>query len=428
MRKSKEETKEDNILHIHEKVLKYFENEKNKRNFYENIIKSLLIDIKKIKIPYGTESSIINSINNLLREYEVTDIFLCNPESKSSRTGDTNKVTYKEYKDFYLQIDCLDKYINDVYMNEVNYISSTTPIIEKYKKIISEPAVTQFLGKKLEFENTPLQQIINTFNNNIKTMIDSKTILYYPSLPEKYVIKKEHLENTKNLNKIKNSIKHTIKHSKVNICNCIQKEENKIEQKIDNNYQIICGECGMVYNSNFSDNATFYDYSRVNMTQKYHYEKKCHFRDTINQYQGKQNKHISESVYNNLEKMLEMHGLVKKDAKSTEEKYEKVSKQHIRTFLQITGKPKPDISKYEKVLYEDFDKLVKIFVSIKGISCYRKNFLNSHYVLRQLLLKQGIRVPHSDLNTLKTQSRLREHDEIYKQCCELLDWQFYPMS
>ena len=39
MRKSKEETKEDNILHIHEKVLKYFENEKNKRNFYENIIK-----------------------------------------------------------------------------------------------------------------------------------------------------------------------------------------------------------------------------------------------------------------------------------------------------------------------------------------------------------------------------------------------------
>ena len=125
-------------------------------------------------------------------------------------------------------------------------------------------------------------------------------------------------------------------------------------------------------------------------------------------------------------------------------KYEKVTKQHIRTFLkeiekskyyedtqlifsQITGKPKPDISKYEKILYDDFDKLVKAFISLKEGSCERKNFLNSHYVLRQLLLKQGVRVSHDDLNTLKTQSRLREHDEIYKKCCELLNWKFYPM-
>ena len=133
MRKSKEETKEDNILHIHEKVLKYFENEKNKRNFYENIIKSLLIDIKKIKIPYGTENSIINSINNLLREYEVTDIFLCNPESKSSRTGDTNKVTYKEYKDFYLSLIKSDNLIKLKSNDEsINFIMKKYPNLKVY--------------------------------------------------------------------------------------------------------------------------------------------------------------------------------------------------------------------------------------------------------------------------------------------------------
>jgi len=268
--------------------------------------------------------------------------------------------------------------------------------------------------------------------------------------------KKEKDETEKFVNSIKNSIKNIVKKQKVNICKCINKDENKIEQTVENGCQIVCGECGMVYNSNFTDNVTFYDYSRVNMTQKYHYEKKCHFRDTINQYQGKQNKHIPQSVYDNLEKMLEMHGLLnKEDPESSQSgefishpnsglKYEKVTKQHIRTFLkeiekskyyedtqlifsQLTGKSKPDISKYEKELYDDFDKLVKVFVSIKGISCYRKNFLNSHYVLRQLLLKQGIRVPYSDLNTLKTHSRLREHDEIYKQCCELLNWEFHPM-
>ena len=46
----------------------------------------------------------------------------------------------------------------------------------------------------------------------------------------------------------------------------------------------------------------------------------------------------------------------------------------------------------------------------------------------QLLLKQGITVPYEDLNYLKTPNRLREHDEIYKTCCNILNWNFMPMS
>ena len=93
---------------------------------------------------------------------------------------------------------------------------------------------------------------------------------------------------------------------------------------------------------------------------------------------------------------------------------------HIGRVEQI----KPDA--YEKQLYDDFDKLAKVFVTLDNVK--RKNFLNNHYVLRQLLLRQGVKVKENELNTLKTASRIREHDEIYQRCCEKLGWNFVPMS
>ena len=148
--------------------------------------------------------------------------------------------------------------------------------------------------------------------------------------------------------------------------------------------------------------------------------------------------------------MLEKHKLIKIEEKQLEDgttvkvkNYDKVLKKHIRLFLsetgfskyyedeqliynKITGKEKIDISQYEPKLFEDFDKLVKAYSSLKEIT--RTNLLNSHYVLRQLLLRQGVKVADSVLHFLKTPQRLREHDEIYKKCCEVLKWEFTPMS
>jgi hypothetical protein len=442
MRKNKEQVRDDNILHINEKILKHFEYEKNKIPEYKYIICELLTELKKNKVPYGIENSIINSINNFCSKYNC-DLLKDNSTKKQTKVS-CSGITYKEYKDIHNLINDIHTYISEIDTNEINYNINVIDILENYKKIINEPNEISFIGKKVDNENKSLIKVLNDFNNTIKSLIDNKSILYSPTIPEKYVGKKESSSMVNVVNKIKQNMKTVIKKQNVSMCSCIKNDENKIEQHIDNNYQIICSKCGTVYNSSFNENATFYDYTRVNMTQKYHYEKKCHFRDTINQYQGKQNKHIPDSVYDSLEKILEAHGLVNVNETDKIKKYEKVSKQHIRTFLkeiekskyyedtqliysQITGKSKPDISKYEKVLYEDFDKLVKVFISLKNSSCERKNFLNSHYVLRQLLLKQGVRVSHDDLNTLKTQSRLREHDEIYKQCCEILNWKFNPM-
>ncbi len=214
--------------------------------------------------------------------------------------------------------------------------------------------------------------------------------------------------------------------------------------KINDMSNHLCVDCGMSFHLCESENfqPSFDDIERLHSTVQYRYEKRCHFRDTINQYQGKENKIIPKKVFEDLDYMLEKHGLLNVDATNQKDRYVRVKKPHMRKFLvslkytkyyeddqliysELTGAPKPDISKYEKQLYEDFDALLSAFIQLK---IERKNFLNSHYVLRQLLLRQGVKVSEGDLTRLKTLQRERVHDEIYQQCCEILSWNFSPLS
>ena len=46
--------------------------------------------------------------------------------------------------------------------------------------------------------------------------------------------------------------------------------------------------------------SSYRDIDRVNIGNKYLYDRKIHFRDSINQYQGKQNSTIPKKVYDDL--------------------------------------------------------------------------------------------------------------------------------
>ena len=88
-----------------------------------------------------------------------------------------------------------------------------------------------------------------------------------------------------NLNTYKTQIvKHNVILQKLNLfCN---KFNNYKNFTIDNN-NYICAECGLELGeiqNLFSYNAV----NRVNITSKYTYDRKIHFRDCLNQFQGKQ--------------------------------------------------------------------------------------------------------------------------------------------
>lgn len=193
---------------------------------------------------------------------------------------------------------------------------------------------------------------------------------------------------------------------------------------------------------------------------RYKYESRSHFRDTINQFQGRQNKRIPPDVLKQLEYEFDIHHLALADDPtlpnngqpkiSTDEevqrarhrRYAKITKQHILQFLNetknskyyedinllyryYTGHPCPDISKYEKDLMDDFDLVEAVY---ERLPIHRDNFLNANSTLYQLLRRRGYKCRIGDFSILKTRDRIVAHDMIMQRIFEALEWKFYPLS
>ena len=76
-----------------------------------------------------------------------------------------------------------------------------------------------------------------------------------------------------------------------------------------NDHHRICVCCGRMYSTDNKINS-YKDINRVNMSSKYTYDRKIHFRDCINQFQGKQNSTIDQQVYDCLLEQFALHGLL----------------------------------------------------------------------------------------------------------------------
>jgi len=203
----------------------------------------------------------------------------------------------------------------------------------------------------------------------------------------------------------------------------------------------VCEDCGKVEEINqiiFS----YKDNERTNITSKYTYDRRIHFRDCINQFQGKQHSTISQDVYDKLYEKLRSHNL-ESDGATKQEKYSNVTKQHIYMFLKETGYSKhyedinlilhnitgyelDDISHLEEQLIQDFDILNELYdqVYIKTQLISRKNFIHTKYVLYQLLKRHKYECKRTDFNFLKTTERQQFHDTICSNLFSILSWNF----
>ncbi len=208
----------------------------------------------------------------------------------------------------------------------------------------------------------------------------------------------------------------------------------------------ICVHCG-VEEELFGSSSSYKDSNRVNVTSKYTYERKIHFKDCMNQYQGKQNATIPDKCYEDIIHQLSIHGLlIGNDTTPKEVRFAKVQKSHIYMFLKetnwakhyedvnlifhnITGKKLDDISHLEAKLLDDFDELSgaydRKFKQINKID--RKSFINTQYVLFQLLRRHKHPCKEEDFNMLKTLDRKSFLDDICSQLFEELSWNFTPI-
>jgi len=347
---------------------------------------------------------------NFTEEYEKLEKYenIFHELGKSLENKSLNPRKKKRLKDRY---SFLESYIDNIKNNrDFNfYILKTVKFIEEYKKIIKEPVKVTFMGKPSKINKTK-QQIIDNFLK----------------------IAKEFIKINDNINLIKKE------NTKIFCNNC----NNKKDFDIVNTNIYICQKC-YVQQTVFKHNSSYSDVNRINISQKYLYDRKIHFRDCINQYQGKQNCNIPNKIYRQLTREFKNHHLLLGNEDDPKElRFKNITKKHILVFLKelnfsnhyenvhlihyvLTGIKPNDISHLESKLLDDFDTLTNCYdKKYKNIN--RKNFINTQYVLYQLLCRHKYRCKKEEFIILKTADRKFFHDEICKKLFETLGWNHTP--
>lgn len=382
---------------------------------------------------------------NILKEINKFEDYKKELDTLEDTINNSNEnLPEKRRKEVLIKVNILKKKIFEIENNitMAEYICLSSPVLTRYKKLINTPVKLLFFNGNIQ-KGTLTKKLDNSIDLNSSDeqsgykgqnqiqYLNVQKFIKTNDKKEKQDIIDEFLAIAKNyisINTYKEESAQQYYCDCGNFTNCIE-----IQNKI------ICNECSSVHSIQ-SIQTSFKDIDRVNLSQKYKYKKKVHFRDTLNQYQGKQNKNV-EHIYPILEEQFLLHNLVNKDGKLNSEKYSSITKEHIYMFLfetnnsnfyedinmihaYFTGIPCPDISDIEQLLYEDFDKVVDAYESLGDID--RIHFLNGQYILYQLLKRRKYKVKENDFDILKTRERLVEHDEIYQKICMKLEWTFTP--
>lgn len=198
-----------------------------------------------------------------------------------------------------------------------------------------------------------------------------------------------------------------------------------------------CAECGV--QQLFSNvKGSFYDSKRTNTTQRSSNEKRNHFINCFNQYEGSQCIDLPIGFLGEVRDILNKYSLVDS---GLEEKYSRVTKEHIKLILkdmklyrkycdsltyiyrEITEQPCRDLSLLKEKVLNDFDMFDEVYN--KKYSLIKKPF---HYqqLLFQFLRRHGHACHRNDFKFLKTTDRKMFHEKVYKEIFADLGWNYTP--
>jgi hypothetical protein len=253
---------------------------------------------------------------------------------------------------------------------------------------------------------------------NPTSFLEDKTISYIKIL-KKYNIEHEDVEKMMNGNSSGGVGKQVSQQPLIKKCDNILCDSKEFVVNPEQNVEI-CRKCGSQKEGSYKS-LNYKDLSRVNMSNKYFYERRVHFKDCINQFQGKQNSVVDDKVYADIERQLDLHGLlnsVTSEMSSQEAKlkrFERVTKEHIALFLKetghskhyedtvliyhkLTGKDVPDISHLEVKLMEDFDLVSEAYDKLFKFTglVERKSVINTNYCFFQLLRRFCHLITHAE--------------------------------
>ena len=293
------------------------------------------------------------------------------------------------------------------------YLSESAEIVEAYKELLNRPVKMSFMGP-IETSSTEKQDLFNKYSAIYKKytkQIPALKPLKFVSPPQNKVLPKECMSES-----------------------CDSTTFRTI------NETVVCDKCSRVQVAPVST-TSYADIDRINVSTRYLYDRKVHFRDCVLQFQGRQNVTIDKSVYEKLENEFDKHHLLQGDKNTPVNiRFSKITKEHILMFLKelklskhyenvqlihfnLTGKTPPDISHLEGVLLSDFEQLTVLYDDLYRDDS-RKNFINTQYTLFQLLKRHKYPCEPSDFSIIKTSERRDWHHRVCKNLFSKLNWNF----
>lgn len=316
------------------------------------------------------------------------------------------------------------KFIQEKQQIESLYKKEST-IKKKLQKNKENKSLKYILEKQLNDIKKEIDNIKNNKNSNNYNMKVMKNIFEYYNDDEvdKSEIFKEYLR-TLNPSLFSKEVDDQI----CEYCN------NDVILDI-NNGLLICSNCGITEPALIEDNKQNYTDDVIQQdSTNYAYRKITHFRECLQQCQGKERTEIPNEIFCKIEdKLLEERitdysQLKVHKIKSIlqELKLNKYYEHAPYIFRKITGRQPLEIPPKIENRFEKMFMDIQIAFK-KCCPDKRKNFPSYYYVLHKFTKKIG---GHDDwlehFTLLKSPTKLQNMDNIWENICKILKWEFHP--
>ena len=388
--------------------------------------------------------SSVSVIKQQLRDYQdeyneiIDPYFLREGGSRQSATygtQDTHLVEYtrkktqllEEIKRLQSEIDTIENcsdslnYISNTLPYLVNYYDNNTNDVTENKEASDENTETEIVhGKKsvisyfMNAKDNPVKDRQTKNNSGSKTNKPLNANLSKAKLYSNYI-------NVINYNDRK------VDTSLPGVCNMQDCDGAIIHSQADG--CLVCDKCGTLekiltvpdkHNCKDTTHDTGAAYKRIN-----------HLTEILSQLQAKESTDIPQKVFDMILREIKKRKINKNELEIF--RLRRILKtldlrkyyEHASHILQIlTGKEPPNFSRKDetmiKKMFKDIQKPFAIYCPPN-----RKNFLNYSYVLHKFceLLELDSYIGYFPL--LKNNSKLRQHDKIWRNICKYMKWEFY---
>jgi hypothetical protein len=396
----------------------------------------------ELKVSYFTEKR--DNMNTQKRDLDILESRL--REYTPEKTNDFNIDKKMELID---EINNLKESINDIESNreEIDYLLDTGNILFNYadnNKSREREKVTPKIKKK------------KTDEGNLRKVVAKKSVMEYftdYTGPAKETVKEQVKETKPPVSPelpVKSPSKYKSK-AKMYEDYLLLTDENFDNLNIEKNETLdYCETCGlektlymsegkMICNKCGDESFILIDSDKPSYKEPpreisyFAYKRINHFNEWLAQFQAKESTDIPQEVYNQIiselkkERIEDMKSLTPPKLREILKKLKKNKYyEHVPHIInRLNGEPPPTISR------ETEEELRRMFKEIqvpfhKFCPKSRKNFLSYSYVLHKFVQLLELDEFTECFILLKSREKLHQQDQIWKDICNYLKWEFIP--